>query len=487
MKKKSIIREGKVVGLNFPNKGIVQTDDGICVVKNTIPGQTVSFFSKRKRAGVPQGVLVDIIEKSVIETLEGCRHFRTCGGCVYQTVPIEEEDALKEKMVKDILASVVSNFPESAAEGYFEDIVSSPVHSSYRNKMEFSFGDMVKGGEMCLGMHVTGHFNDVVTVDDCNIAEADMVEILKATLDFAKKTGLPFLNKRSHEGYFRHLLVRKGRYTGEILVDLVTTSQFEPDLNEYVKSLNGLKLEGEIVGILNTLNNSLGDAVINEDTRILYGRDHFYDEILGLKFRINPFSFFQTNTLGAEVLYKKVREFAGELNVNTLFDLYCGTGTITQLMADCAKNVVGVELVEEAVEAAKINAENNGLHNIKFLAGDVGEILSNLEELPDMIIVDPPREGMTPKALEKVVSYGVKNIVYVSCKITSLARDLPEFFKAGYSLKRAVPVNMFPRTTGVETVTLLINQNAKAKHHVRVGIDAEDYYRIKDSEKKEDE
>ena len=259
----------------------------------------------------------------------------------------------------------------------------------------------------------------------------------------------------SHEGYLRHLLVRRAQKTGEILVNLVTTSQSDMPMEPLKERLLALSLEGTFAGILHSINDGLADVVRSDKTEVLYEKEYFYEELLGLKFKISTFSFFQTNSLGAEVLYSTVREFIGEGNKNVVFDLYSGTGTIAQLMADVAKKVIGVEIVEEAVEAAKKNAELNGLTNCEFIAGDVLKVLDTIEEKPDYIILDPPRDGIHPKALQKIIAYGVEYMVYISCKPTSLARDLVALTEGGYQVEKVVCVDMFPQTTGVETVCLL--------------------------------
>ena len=220
-------------------------------------------------------------------------------------------------------------------------------------------------------------------------------------------------------------------------------------------------LTGKIVGILHTKNDSLADVVQSDEIEILYGRDYFYEELLELKFKISQFSFFQTNSLGAEVLYETAREYVGSLCEDgtpdkVVYDLYSGTGTIAQLLAPVAKEVIGVEIVEEAVEAAKKNAELNGLNNCKFIAGDVLKVLDSIEEKPDFIVLDPPRDGIHPKALKRIIDYGVDKLVYISCKPTSLARDLEAFLDSGYKMEKACCVDMFPGTANVETLSLLI-------------------------------
>lgn len=231
-------------------------------------------------------------------------------------------------------------------------------------------------------------------------------------------------------------------------------------MSQWKNEMLNLDLHGKITGVLHIINDSVADVVQSDRTEILYGQDYFYEELLGLKFKVSTFSFFQTNSLGAEVLYETAREYIGELNDGDtpdkiVFDLYSGTGTIAQLMAPVAKKVIGVEIVEEAVEAAKRNAELNGLHNCEFIAGDVLKVLDEIEERPDMIILDPPRDGVHPKALRKIIGYGIDRLVYISCKPTSLVRDLEVFLENRYEVEKAVAVDQFPWTANVETVVLL--------------------------------
>ena len=223
----------------------------------------------------------------------------------------------------------------------------------------------------------------------------------------------------------------------------------------WAERLRALELDGRIVGILHTYNDSLADVVQNDRTEILWGRDYFYEELLGLRFKISPFSFFQTNSLGAEVLYSTAREYIGETKDRVIFDLYSGTGTIAQILAPVAAKVVGVEIVEEAVEAARVNAQLNGLSNCSFIAGDVLKVVDELQEKPDLIVLDPPRDGIHPKALQKIIDFGVERIVYISCKPTSLARDLELLQGRGYRVEKAVGVDMFPWTGNCECAVRL--------------------------------
>lgn len=447
--KKGEIYEGVIGRFDFPDKGVLELEEGKITVKHSLPGQKVRVMVSKKRGGRCEGRILEVLAPSDLETAEKpCPHFGSCGGCTYQTIPYKEQLKIKEKQVRDLLAGV--------CEGYeFEGIKPSPAESGYRNKMEFSFGDEYKDGPLALGMHKRGSFYDVVTTTECKIVDSDFCDILKAVKEYFAGLEVGFYKKMQHVGYLRHLLVRRGVKSGEILVDLVTTTQENLELAPLAELLLSLPLNGRIVGILHTLNDSLADVVKSDRTEILYGQDYFYEELLGLKFKISPFSFFQTNSLGAEVLYETVRSYVGETKDKVVFDLYSGTGTIAQILAPVAKKVVGVEIVEEAVEAARENARLNGLENCEFLAGDVLKVIDSLEDKPDLIVLDPPRDGIHPKALGKIIDFGVDRLVYVSCKPTSLVRDLEVLQERGYQVERICLVDMFPSTANVETVVLL--------------------------------
>lgn len=508
MKKGQVI-EGIVRRVDFPNKGIVETEEGMCVVKNVLPGQRVRCSVNKVRGGKAEGRLLDVPERSPLECTSPCPHFGTCGGCTYLSLPYEEQLKIKEEQVKKLLDGVL----EKQGPWEFEKIKPSPVCFGYRNKMEFSFGDEVKDGPLALGMHKRGSFYDIVSVTECQIVDEDYRSILRCVRDYfadlqENGVNVSFYHRLRHTGYLRHLLVRKAAATGEILAALVTTTQtpwtdadkntdVQPTEQEILEGLRrkllGLALQGRIVGILHIRNDAVADVVRSDEMQVLYGQDFFYEELLGLRFKISPFSFFQTNSRGAEVLYRTAREYishyigtvkeTGEAQGKVVFDLYSGTGTIAQMMAPVAGKVIGVEIVEEAVEAARKNTELNGLHNCKFVAGDVLKVLDEIEEKPDIIILDPPRDGIHPKALEKIIRYGVEHILYISCKPTSLARDLEVFLGRGYEVERAVAVDQFPWTANTEVVCLLSNQKSKPDSYVDLSINMEDYHRIKNEEK----
>ena len=396
--KKGQVYEGYVERVDFPNKGIIKVGEETCVVKMSLPGQKVQFCVNKVRKGKAEARLLEVMEKSPLEVGAPCSYFGLCGGCTYLSLPYEEQLRIKGEQVKKLLDGVLN---KQDTEYLWEGIKGSPKEYEYRNKMEFSFGDEYKDGPLSLGMHKRGSFYDVVYVDDCQIVDSDYRLILKLVLEFFREKETSFYHRLRHTGFLRHLLVRKASGTGEILIALVTTSQkplqktaeeigaveqVEDEIQNLIAEFRGLLLGaevqglfvGKIAGILHITNDSLADVVKSDRTDILYGNDYFYEELLGLRFKVSTFSFFQTNSYSAEVLYQTARDYVGDLSVQgkegkapIVFDLYSGTGTVAQLMAPVAGKVIGVEIVEEAVEAAKKNAKLNGLDNCDFIAGDV--------------------------------------------------------------------------------------------------------------------
>ena len=447
--KKGDIFVGKVLRTDFPNKGILEVEGKKVVVKNALEGQTIRFSISKKKKGNIEGRLLEILEKSPSEKESAsCIHFGSCGGCSYQNLEYGQQLLLKKNQVIRLIE-------KAGLDVQIEKIYGSPQPQGYRNKMEFTFGDQVKGGPLSLGMHKRNSFYDIVTLTDCQIVPPDFNRILQAVLVYYQDRGTSFYHRIKHEGFLRHLVLRRSAKTGDILVNLVTSSQDTLDDSSFVKILKETQTEGRIAGILHTINDSVADVVRSDETRILYGQDSFYEQLYDMRFKITPFSFFQTNTLGAEVLYDRVREYVGDTKDKLIYDLYTGTGTIAQIVAPVARKVVGVEIVEEAVEAAKTNAALNGLDNCHFIAGDVLKVLDGLTIKPDIIILDPPRDGIHPRALQKIIDYGVDQMVYVSCKPTSLVRDLLILREAGYQVRRCCLVDMFPGTSHVETVVLM--------------------------------
>ena len=483
--KRGDIATGVVGETTFPNHGSINVEGTRVKVKGVLPGQEIEAAIKRSSKEKAEGILRRVIKPSPLETAEPtCPQFGICGSCTLQRMPYGEQLKLKESHIRKLLSPVIRN----ADECQWLPIEGSPSAYEYRNKMEFTFGDEYRDGPVTLGQHRKGSMYDLVNAECCCLIDEDVRRIVRETLRYAGESGLPFYHKMRRQGYLRHLLVRKAKITGEILVDIVTTTQTEHDWSEWAARIAAIPFEGKLRGVLHTVNDAVADTIINDGTTVLYGEDCITEKLLGLNFRISTFSFFQTNSEGAEVLYSAVRdrvlevtggrygakesaavgtvserpENADEADIKArrgvIFDLYSGTGTIGQLLAPIARKVVGIEIVEEAVVAARANAALNGLTNCEFIAGDVLKKLDEVTERPDFIVLDPPREGVNPKALTKILAYGVDNMVYISCKPTSLASDLVAIQDAGYRVVSVQPIDLFPQTPHVETVCCLYHQ-----------------------------
>ncbi|MDO4834454.1 MAG: 23S rRNA (uracil(1939)-C(5))-methyltransferase RlmD [Bacillota bacterium] len=419
-----------------------------------------------------------------------CVHSDRCGGCAYQGIPYEQQLAKKSDEVRELLQSREIEY------GKLLPIEPAPTRFEYRNKMEYTFGDMEKDGPTTLGMHRKGHFMSIVTVDECQLVHPDFNIILRATLDFVKERGYSHYHKRRHRGLMRHLIIRRGVRTGEILVNICTSSEGEGakaelrgfDEEAYAAMIVSLEAEGRlqnrIVGVLHTVNDRLADAVYCDELRVLYGRDYYNEEIMGLKFQVSAFSFFQTNVDAAEMLYSYAINLIDDFEGKKVFDLFCGTGTITQVLARKASEAVGVEIVEEAVKMAEETAGKNGLVNCRFIAGDCFKVLDSIADKPEVIVVDPPRVGISNDALDKIIGYGVDQIVYISCNPKSMVNNLYYMQYYGYKAESVKPFDNFPGTKHVETVCLLSNtQRKKKESYITLDVEMEDYYRIKNEGK----
>ena len=448
MKKRDII-EFEIGKMEFGGVSISQYGDRRIKMKGGIKGQKVKAAVKRTGRGKADVKMVELLEKSPIETAEVCPHFEGCGGCTMLSVDYAKQLEIKEEQVLEL-------FEDAGIRGFeFLGVQGSPDNVGYRNKMEYTFGDEVKGGPLTLGLHKKGRHIDIQTVDGCMLVDSDFNTVLKESLAFFQDAELPYYRVVNHEGYLRNLVVRKGIHTDEIMVNIVTSSQCEFDMSKFADMINGLELKGNVVSILHTINDGLADAVQCDEMRILYGVDYLHEEILGLKFKISPFSFFQTNTKGAEQLYTIARDFIGDHSNKVVFDLYSGTGSIGQLMAEKAKKVYGIEIIEEAVVAANENAKLNGLDNCEFIAGDVKDTVKSLDVKPDLIIVDPPRPGIHKQAIKDICDFGAKEIVYISCNPKTLVDDLKDFIGYGYMPEKVKCMDMFPNTPHCESVVKL--------------------------------
>ena len=448
MKRKDII-EFEIGSMEFGGESSTLIGKRKVKMKGGITGQKVKAIVKKARSEKAEVKLLEVVENSSIETEETCAHFGQCGGCSILSVPYEKQLEIKAEQVLKL-------FEEQDISGFeFLGIEGSPDERVYRNKMEYTFGDEVKGGPLTLGMHKKGRHLDIITVDDCRLVDEDFIKVLTSTVEYFEQKNLPYYRINSHQGFLRNLVVRKGVNTNQLMVNIVTTTQEDFDMTEYKDMILNLGTKAEVVSILHTINDGLADAVNCDELRVLHGRDYIEEVVLGLRFKISPFSFFQTNTKGAEKLYTIAREFVGDHEGKVLFDLYSGTGTIGQVMASAAKQVYGIELIEEAVVAANQNAKLNGLDNCEFIAGDVAKVVKNLEAKPDLIVVDPPRPGVHKDAIRDISGFGANEIVYISCNPRTLVLDLKGFEAYGYKVEKVKLMDMFPNTPHVETVCLL--------------------------------
>ena len=445
MKKNDII-EVTINDLEFPCIGIVNFENKIVKVKNTLPGQKIKARVVRSKKDSAEAKLLEVLENAFYEQEPSCKHFNLCGGCTYQTVPYMNQLEIKAKQVKNILDEILTENYE------FLPIVPSPKKTGYRNKMEFSFGDEIKEGPLTLGMHRKNSFHSIINTYECQIVDEDFRQILCQILDYFRGNSQTYYHKTTNIGFLRYLLVRKAEKTGEILINLITTSQSTLNEKEFVELILAMNLEGKVKCIAHSIFDGVADAAKADSMKVLYGNDQITEELLGLKFNISSFSFFQTNSLGAEKLYLIVRDFIGNTKDKVIFDLYSGTGTIGQILASAAKKVIGIEIVEEAVEKANENAKLNNLNNCTFIAGDVLKKIYELNDKPDIIVLDPPREGIHPKAIRKIIDYKPETFIYISCKPTSLKNDLPFFLDNGYKVTKVQCVDMFPQTPHVECV-----------------------------------
>ncbi len=378
-----------------------------------------------------------------------CKQKDVCGGCSFQGISYEEQLSLKLEAAK---MALIDNGIDS---NILTDIVSSPEIYAYRNKMEYTFGDEIIDGPLDLGMHKKGSYISIIDASCCQLVPDDFNKILKITKDWCVSKNYAFYHKKRHSGLLRSLIIRKGFRTNELLINIVTSSDSEFDEQGYSNLLLSTKLNSKIVGILHTINDNIADALKVDDCRVLYGRDYYFEEVLGLRFKVGAFSFFQSNVVAAERLYKAAIELLPNLSEKTAYDLYCGTGTISQAMALDAKKVYGVEIIEEAVNAAKTNALLNNLSNCDFICGDVLKVLDDITEKPDVIVVDPPRAGIHPKAMLKICSYNVPEIIYISCNPKTLAINLKTCVENGYKPEKMQCFDNFPFTAHTEAICLL--------------------------------
>jgi 23S rRNA (uracil1939-C5)-methyltransferase len=440
--------ELRIDSLAYGGNGVGRHDGFVVFARGGLPGDTVRARVTKVKRGFAEGVVTQLVEASEARVDAPCRHFGTCGGCRFQHLAYEAQLAQKERQVRDALVRI-GRFPDPP----LEPIVPASSEYHYRNKLEYSFTtteDVVD-----LGFHRAGRWDEVIGIEECLLTTEVGNAVRLAVRDWAREERLEAYDQDTGAGYLRHLVVREGRNTGQVLVVLVTAPGESFETGYFVDVLRRFP---EVRSVHWAINDTPAEQT-NLPTKLLWGEDAIEERILGLTFRVRPSAFLQTNTEMASRLYELAREYAELEGDENVYDLYCGTGTIGLALAGEARAVWGLEISEEAVACAIENAELNGIENARFFAGNVGQTIEELREeagSPDVVVVDPPRAGLAGKALRRTGALGAPRIVYVSCNPTTLASDLQVLRdEYGYVLERCRPVDMFPHTPHVESVSVL--------------------------------
>lgn len=433
----------------YPGKCLGRGEDGIAVfVEGALPGEKVVVDIYKNKKTFKEARLLNIIEPSKNRTEAKCPLFGKCGGCSFQHTDYNTQLSIKEGYVNELLEGLG---------GEISPIIRSPLEWGYRNKMEFSFFDF--DGAVNIGLHEKNEFNRFLGIPPCFICDKDFLYVTEKIKEFARNSDFLSYNRKTHQGFYRHLVLRKGINTGQVLVNLVTNVNDTVTKEFFNPLLESLK--DKVNCFYWTVNSSVSDAVNAEKLILLYGRE-IIEEKLTIKgrpyyFTISPFSFFQTNTLGTEKLYEIVVDLLNGNSDDILLDLYCGTGTIGIIAAPYVKNVYGVEQIESAVENAVFNSKQNNIENITFESGSVEKWIKKnkySDNFPyNAVILDPPRGGLSNKVIDLVLNKKPAKVIYVSCNPSTLARDLKELTAAGsYTINKIIPIDMFPQTFHVETV-----------------------------------
>lgn len=458
------LQKGQIIELDiekiaFGGNGIGKYEGRVVFVPGTMPGDKVKASFTRIKDSFAEADLVEVVKGSVDRLAPKCKFFERCGGCQFQFMPYEMQLQIKKQQVVDAFERIgkIPNPPVS-------EIIGCEMQYYYRNKMEFSFG---YDAEMnfALGMHLPGRRYDILDLTECHLQSEFSVKILNAIRDFIKKTAWPPFKFSVGEGFLQALYIREGKRTNEVMVNFVTSDDvpknFDEKMKEFVKILEGIEGEKKITSIYWTKVVSKKGVPKQRLETLLSGKKTLTEKLKlrngdELSFEILPQAFFQVNTFQAEILYNQVVDFALRNSHETVFDLFCGTGTIGLFLAKHVEQVFGVELNIDAVKTARENAVANKIFNIDFLAGDVGKVLHQMKERPSLIVIDPPRAGLTKGMIEKLNEFDAKTIVYVSCNPSTAARDCLLLAEYGYSVKEIVPVDMFPNSAHIECVSLLV-------------------------------
>ncbi len=458
---KKFLQNIQVIDIAEEGKGVGKSDDLVIFIDKAVPGDIVDVELLRRKKKFYEGKIQNLVKPSEHRTEPFCEHFGVCGGCKWQHLTYEAQLQFKQKSVSDALQRLgkvdVSDM---------EPILGSAVSRYYRNKLEYTFSDKrwLTDGDMrnaetmemnALGYHIPGRFDKILDIDHCYLQADPSNEIRNKVREYALKAGISFYNLKNHEGALRNLIIRTSS-TGELMVIVVFAYADEEQIEGMMKFI--ASQFKSINSLLYIVNHKKNDTIFDQEIHIYAGADHIFENMDGLKFKIGPKSFYQTNSAQAFELYKIARDFANFKGDELVYDLYTGAGTIANFIAGNVKNVVGIEYVPTAIEDAKINSEINEIKNTSFFAGDMKDILNedfiSTHGKPDVVITDPPRAGMHPDVVKRLLEMEAEKIVYVSCNAATQARDI-ELLKAKYEVGRIKPVDMFPHTQHVENVVLL--------------------------------
>jgi 23S rRNA (uracil1939-C5)-methyltransferase len=456
-----------IENLSGDGKTVARREGMVIFVEDAVPGDTVRARIWKLKKQYAEARALEILTPSPLRIEPRCAHFGVCGGCTWQNLSYDAQLRFKHQRVVDVFKHV----------GGFENPDVQPVIGCdppyfYRNKMEFTFSnyrwlteaemesDDEQKEEVALGLHIPERYDKVLNLDECYLQSEISTEIMKSMREIFKVWKTSVYSTKTHEGYLRHLVVRDGKHTGELMVNLVTTNEWDESMQNLTKLL--LKQFPQITTIVNNITERKSMVAFGDREKVFHGPGFITEKLGQYTFRISANSFFQTNTLQAEKLYGVATQLAGLKPTDVVYDLYCGTGTISIFLSSHVERVVGFELVGSAVEDAQRNAQDNHISNCYFIQGDIKDLLtapsdwSREHPRPSVVVIDPPRSGMHPKVVERVIKLGPERIVYVSCNPASQARDAKMLCDSGYLLKKIQPVDMFPHSDHIESVALFV-------------------------------
>ncbi len=463
--KKHDLLKIEIEKMAFGGKGIGRVDGFVVFVKGGVPGDRVAATVIKKKKDFAEAVLEEVLTPSQDRTEAPCPYFGYCGGCQWQHVRYERQLAFKRAHVEESLRHI-----GGLDHVLVHDTIPSENRFGYRNKMEFSFSDrrwllpeeMGKAGvedDFALGLHVPGNFSKVIDMDMCLLQREAGNGILREVKRLARESGLGVYGLKSHKGFWRFVTIRYSTAFDQWMVNLVTSGEQPEILLRLARTL--MDSNGQVISVMNNITGKKAAVAVGEREVVLAGQEHIFDRIGPYRFQISANSFFQTNSLGAQKLYQTVVDFGGFQGNETVLDLYSGTGTIPIFLSSRVRNVVGLEIVESAVQDARKNCDRNEVRNCRFVCGDIRTTMPSLDFTPDVLVIDPPRAGMHKDVLKGIMELSPERIVYVSCNPTTMARDLSQMTE-NYEVVEIQPIDMFPQTYHIESV-------AKLRHRKKGG------------------